>query len=120
MDIEGTGEYVPFVTEFNAHVEHYNNLVHEHRGRLHVKIDISSAEINPVAIQSYTGKPISVIPVVKISKEEKDGKVKIVELTFSKDFTVGYKNNIAIGTATLVITGIGKYSGEIVTTFNIV
>jgi lactocepin len=95
-------------------------LVHEHRGRLHAKVDISNAEIETIAVQSYTGKPISVIPVIKISKEDKNGKVKIVELAFSKDFTVGYKNNVGIGTATLIITGIGKYSGEIVTTFNIV
>jgi hypothetical protein len=120
IDVDGPDEYIAFVTEFNIHVDHYNSLVHEHRGRLHAKIDVSNAEIETIAVQSYTGKPISVIPVVKISKEEKDGAVKIVELVFSKDFTVGYKNNVGIGTATLIITGIGKYSGEIVTTFNIV
>jgi hypothetical protein len=120
IDIDGEEEYIAFVTEFNVHVEHYNNLVHEHQGRIHAKTNISGAEIETIAVQSYTGKPISVIPVVKVSKEEKDGTVNIVELVFSKDFTVGYKNNVAIGTATLIITGIGKYSGEIVTTFNIV
>jgi hypothetical protein len=119
IDIDGPDEYVSFVTEFNVHVEHYNSLVREHRGRLHAKVDVSSAEIETIAVQSYTGKPISVIPVVKISREKKDGAVSIIELTFSKDFTVGYKNNVGIGTATLIITGIGKYSGEIVTTFNI-
>jgi hypothetical protein len=119
INLNGPDEYVPLVTEFNIHVDHYNNLVHERHGRLHVKIDISDAEIDPVAVQSYTGKPVHVIPVVKLRKEEKDGSVTIVELVFSEDFSVGYKNNINLGTAKLIITGIGKYKGEVVTTFNI-
>jgi hypothetical protein len=56
-----------------------------------------------------------VIPEVSISKDDKN-----VELTFSEDFSVAYKNNVERGTATLIIKGIGKYASEIVTTFNIV
>jgi hypothetical protein len=51
--------------------------------------------------------------------KEKDGTVKIVEPVFSTDFTVAYQNNVNPGTARLIITGIGKYVGEIDTTFNI-
>jgi hypothetical protein len=42
-----------------------------------------------------------------------------VHVRFSEDFTVSYKNNVAPGTATLTISGIGKYTGEIITTFKI-
>jgi hypothetical protein len=120
IDLYGPDAYIPFVKEFNVHVEHYNTLVHEHYGRLHAKTDLSSGEVAPIEVQAYTGKPVYVIPSVKIRKEAKDGTVTVVELVFSSDFTVGYKNNVAPGTATLTISGIGKYAGEIVTTFNIV
>jgi hypothetical protein len=119
IDLNGQFAYVTLVKEVNVHVDHYNTLVHEHHGRLHVKTDISQGEIAPIEVQQYTGKPVYVIPSVKIRKEEKDGSVTVVELKFSEDFTVGYKNNVAPGTATLTIDGIGKYVGKIVTTFNI-
>jgi hypothetical protein len=119
IDLNGPDAYVSFVDEFNVHVNHYNTLVHEHYGRLHARTDISSGEIDPIALQSYTGEPVYVIPTVRIRKTEKDGTVSIVKLRFSEDFTVGYKNNVDPGTATLTITGIGRYVGEIVTTFNI-
>lgn len=119
VTIDGQEDYTALVTEYNVHVNHYNTLVHERYGRLHAKTDISVGEVDAVEVQPYTGKPVNVIPTVKIRKKEKDGTVTVVELVFSKNFTVGYRNNVAPGTATLIITGIGKYTGEIVTTFNI-
>jgi hypothetical protein len=118
-DLNGPGEYLPFATEFNVHVDVYNTVAKEHYGRLHAKTSIVGADIDPIATQPCTGKPVYVIPTVRVSKTEKDGTVTIVELRFSEDFSVGYKNNEAPGTATLIITGIGKYTGEIVTTFKI-
>jgi hypothetical protein len=120
IDINGRDTYLPFINEFNVHVTLYNNQVRERYGRLHAKIDISDAEIDPIVVQAYTSKPVYVIPVVKLRKEEKDGTVTTTELVFSEDFTVRYKNNVEQGTATLTVTGIGKYTGKIVTTFNIV
>jgi hypothetical protein len=119
ININGQEDYVAFVTEFNIHVDHYNGLVREHQGRIHVKIDITDAQIDPIPVQPYTGKPVNVIPVVKVRKEEKEGKVTMVELVFSKDFTVRYRNNINPGTASILITGKGKYTGEIVMRFHI-
>jgi hypothetical protein len=119
IDLNGSVAYVTLVKEFNVHVDHYNTLVHERYGRRHVKTDISQGEVAAIEVQEYTGKPVYVIPSVRIRKEEKDGTVTVVELQFSEDFTVGYKSNVAPGTATLTISGIGKYVGEIVTTFNI-
>ncbi|MDR1224791.1 MAG: DUF6261 family protein [Tannerella sp.] len=111
--------YKPLVKEFNVHADHYNTLLHEHYGRLHVKTDISQSEIEPVEVQQYTGKPVYVIPSVKVRRTGNDGTVTVIELKFSEDFTAGYKNNTGPGTATLTLTGAGKYTGEIVTTFNI-
>jgi hypothetical protein len=119
INLNGPDQYVAFVEKFNVTVNHYNTLVHEHYGRLHAKTDITAAAVATIDVQPYSGKPVYVIPTVSIVKTAKDGSTTVVELVFSEDFTVNYKNNAAPGTATLVITGIGKYTGQIVTTFNI-
>lgn len=46
-------------------------------------------------------------------------KVTIKGLTEGTDFTVAYKNNVEVGTATIEITGVEKYVGTIVKTFTI-
>jgi hypothetical protein len=119
IDLNGGDDYAAFAERFNVLTNHYNTLVRERYGRLHAKTDIAPANIAPIAMQPYTGKPVYVIPEVSISKTGKDGDKKIVELVFSEDFLVAYKNNVEPGTATLTIKGIGKYVGELVTTFNI-
>jgi hypothetical protein len=111
--------YTTFVEEFNTLVNHYNTLVHEHYGRIHARIDITPAIIDLIAEQPFTGKPVFVIPNVTLVVKEKDGTEKTVVLEFTKDFTVGYENNVNVGTATLHIIGIGKYVGTLTTTFNI-
>jgi hypothetical protein len=119
INIEGPDYFVDFVKEFNVTTDHYNTLVREHYGRLHARTDITPAEIAEITLQPYTGKPVFVIPSLTLRITEKDGTTKIVEPVFSVDFTVAYQNNVNRGTARLIITGIGKYVGEIDTTFNI-
>jgi hypothetical protein len=114
----GKGTYQEFVDTLNVLINHYNNLVHEHYGRLHVRTDLSTSEMANIPIQSYTGKPIFVIPELTLTVE-REGKVHVLHPMFSEDFTVSYKNNIDPGTATLTVHGIGKFVGEIVTTFTI-
>lgn len=41
-------------------------------------------------------------------------------LTIDKDYTVAYQNNVAVGTATVVITGIGNYKDSMTRTFQII
>jgi hypothetical protein len=118
-NLNGEENYMPFAREFNELVEHYNLLVLEHYGRIHIRTDISSAYIAPIPPQTFTGKPIFVIPVVMLTKTTDEGIAHSVELVFTEDFTLSYKNNVKSGTATLRIQGVGKYKGEIVTTFNI-
>ncbi|MCI8637691.1 MAG: leucine-rich repeat protein [Coprococcus sp.] len=54
----------------------------------------------------YTGKPL-------------EPKVTIDGLKEGTDFTAAYNNNVEVGTATVVITGIGSYAGTISKTFTI-
>ena len=72
---------------------------------------IKGAEIR-VKDQEYTGKALTPPPTVKLNG---------VKLKQDTDYTVSYKNNVDIGTATLSIMGRGKYAGNITVkaTFNI-
>ena len=71
--------------------------------------DIGSAAIDPIADQKYTGSAIAPTPVVKFN----DSKLRAI------DYTVSYKNNTNVGTATLVVTGKGNYKGTKEATFKI-
>lgn len=119
ITIDGPEDAQPLLVEYNTLADRYNGVLKEHYGRLHAKTDISGGEVDPIGVQPWTGKAVHVIPCVRIRRVEKDGTVTVVELVFSEDFTVKFKKNVAPGTAMLIITGIGKYTGEIVTTFNI-
>ena len=119
VSLNGSTTFVAFIEEFNTLVKHYNTLLHEHLGRIHAKTDISNAVISLISLQPATGKPVFVIPEVCLHDSAPDGSVKVTELVFATDFSVDYANNVKPGTATLIITGTGKYKGEIVTTFNI-
>lgn len=72
---------------------------------------MSKVTVAKIKNQQYTGWEI--VPELTV----KSGKVLLVEGT---DYTVAYENNTEIGTATAVLTGIGKYSGEKKVTFKIV
>ncbi|MDR0581702.1 MAG: DUF6261 family protein [Prevotellaceae bacterium] len=117
--LNGAGPYREFITPFNVLVDHYNTLVHEHYGRLHARIDITPSAIGAIPEQPFTGKPVFVLPELTLMVE-REGKQIMLYPVFSEDFTVAYQNNINPGTATLIIKGIGKYAGEITTTFNII
>ena len=73
--------------------------------------DISALTVNKISNKAYTGKAIT--PSVTV----KDGDKKLVNGT---DYTVFYKNNTNIGTATVTITGKGDYTGTKTLTFKIV
>lgn len=73
--------------------------------------DISTLTFSKIGSKAYTGKAL------KPSVTVKDGKTKLVK---GEDYTVTYKNNKKIGTATVTIKGIGSYTGEKTLTFKIV
>ncbi|MEW9077122.1 SH3 domain-containing protein [Terrisporobacter glycolicus] len=74
-------------------------------------IDLSNATVGAISQQEYTGKEIK--PSIKVSYSGK-------ELVLDKDYKASYSNNISVGTATVKITGIGDYTGNITTSFKIV
>ena len=76
-----------------------------------VAASISKATVSAVANQTYTGKALTPKPTVKI------GNTTLKEGT---DYTLSYKNNTNVGTATITITGKGNYTGTTSTTFKIV
>ena len=63
-----------------------------------------------VAAQTYTGKPLTPKPTVKI------GSVTLKEGT---DYTLEYRNNTNVGYATVLVKGKGRYTGTKSATFRI-
>ncbi len=76
-----------------------------------VTYKLSKAKVASIPDKAYTGKAIT--PSVKVTYGKKT-------LAKGKDYTLTYKNNKKIGTATVEIKGKGSYTGTIKKTFKIV
>lgn len=74
------------------------------------KYVIAKARMSAIPSQKYTGEAIE--PGVKLTNGSK-------QLTEGVDYTVEYSDNLAVGKATVTITGIGEYAGTRTATFNI-
>lgn len=72
---------------------------------------ITSSGVSHVGNKYYTGSAVE--PEVNLS-------VKGNGLQQGRDFVVSYSNNVNVGQGTVTIQGIGKYTGTIVTSFNII
>ena len=79
--------------------------------------DISTVidSVDKIDDQTYTGAAIEPKVTVNVKTLR-----PLVTLRRGIDYTVSYKDNVEVGTASAVITGIGKYSGTVVKTFKIV
>ena len=75
-----------------------------------VKANLSDATIAAIAKQTYTGKAITPNPVVKMGS---------TTLKKGTDYTVSYENNVKVGTAKVIVTGKGGYTGTATKTFQI-
>lgn len=73
-------------------------------------IDITKASVSGIISKTYTGKVLKPVPTVKYSG---------TKLRSGTDYTVSYKNNKNVGTATVTITGRGNYAGTLKKTFRI-
>ena len=71
---------------------------------------ISRTKVSGISSKNYTGKAISQALTVK------DGSTTLKART---DYKLTYKNNVNVGTATVVITGMGNYTGTVSKTFKI-
>ncbi len=69
-----------------------------------VSNDISLATVDAIADQAHTGSEIQPSVTVTINGNE--------TLVENKDYTLSYKNNTEVGTATVTITGIGDFVGS--------
>ncbi len=76
-----------------------------------IQASLESAVISPIANQTYTGRPIMPSLTVKVGS---------TTLRQNSDYTLTYKNNTAVGTATVLVTGKGGYIGTKNVTFIIV
>ena len=74
------------------------------------KIDISLAQYNDISSQLYSGQAIC--PQVQISLNSQT-------LILNKDYQVIYSNNKNVGTAEIVVNGIGNYKGSLKIEFQI-
>ena len=93
--VNGMGEYANFSSKANFTI---------------VTRKINKAEINDIQPQKHTGKPVE--PSLTITDNGR-------YLTEGKDYRVSYYNNTSQGTASVVITGVGNYSGSTHTSFKI-
>ena len=73
-------------------------------------IDIGELTYSSIPAKVYTGKPQTPLPVLK------DGNYVLQK---GKDYTISYENNINAGTAKIIFTGIGSYSGTVIKNFTI-
>ena len=74
------------------------------------QVDISEADVAPIAEQTFTGKPLE--PRVSVSYLGQ-------ELMEGEDYVVTYSGNVRVGTATATVEGRGRYTGSVQATFGI-
>jgi hypothetical protein len=108
--LNSTPALVEFANELNKQIDYAN----EHGDHRATKTDIENVIAKPIEPQVETGKPIAYMPELFI---EINGKQ--VELFFSVDYTLTYKNNTKPGIAEMIISGKGKFKGKKIVTFNI-
>ena len=75
------------------------------------RASISGATVGRIDNQNRTGRAITPVPTVTLGGRT---------LSSGSDFTLSYANNVAVGTATITITGVGNYTGSKTATFRIV
>ncbi len=75
------------------------------------KTSIQNAIVDSIEDQEYTGEAIEPLPVVTLDGET---------LVMDQDYELSFENNIEVGQAKIIITGIGNYEDSISVTFEIV
>jgi hypothetical protein len=100
-----------FVRQLNEQVKYFNE--HSHHQTKH---DLAPAAVDSIADQLLDNGAATPIPVVHLTND----KGVTVKLIFAKDFTLTYKDNNRVGTASVIIHGKGAYKGTKMVSFNIV
>ena len=74
------------------------------------KLSVANATVSGLTAKTYTGKALTQTPTVVLGA---------TTLKLNTDYTLSYSNNTNVGTASLIITGIGNYTGTKTATFAI-
>jgi hypothetical protein len=96
----------PLVDLFNG----VNDIRKKYSALSPAKINLAGATTEPLPSQIYTGKALTLIPVVYYEGEE---------LVFTVDFSLSYRNNVEVGEATVIMHGKGRFKGRHTRKFNI-
>lgn len=83
----------------------------EEEDELKIYLSINDTTVEPISPQTFTGSQIKPSVTVKLGEET---------LNENQDYTLLYKNNINVGTATVSIIGMGDYAGTKEVSFSIV
>ena len=112
-DSTKTDAYKAAGAEYRVKIKGINNFAGERTIYFHITTAtlMSKVKVKAIPKQTYTGSAIEPSLTVTCGKEP---------LSLGTDYTVSYKNNIAAGKATAVLTGKGDYAGTKEVTFQIV
>lgn len=105
------GKYTMWQYSQNGKVNGINGNVDLNYYYENTPIDISKATINSISDQKYTGGQIT--PNINLKYNNKT-------LSTNTDYTISFKNNTSIGTATVTIKGKGNFTGSKTITFKII
>lgn len=85
-------------------------------GELHTTFRIKGLSINTVRVTGIVNRVYDGAPKTQnLTVTDKAGN----PLTVDEDYAVTYENNVEVGTARIILTGMGKYSGTLKKTFKI-
>ena len=87
----------------------------DYKGQRTISFKINKASIAKAAVSKIAGKTYAKAKIKPVPRVKFNGK----SLKKGTDFTVKYKNNVNVGTATIIITGKGNFKGKTKTTFKI-
>ncbi|MDR3133776.1 MAG: hypothetical protein LBU42_07110, partial [Prevotellaceae bacterium] len=116
--VKGEATNKEFIAELNALSEKYKENLAQEAGRRRPVHDLAAGDhcvIEPIDVQRYTERAVTPLPKVHYRKEGQP----TLTLTFTKDYTLTYKNNVNVGMAEVTVHGIGDYKGKKSTTFMI-
>ncbi|KAA6301630.1 MAG: hypothetical protein EZS26_002236 [Candidatus Ordinivivax streblomastigis] len=108
----GDTQYNPVVTDINRLIDEMKVILsfRKSTGEAKKKSDLTHAAVSDIPVQTYTGQKLYPDFEVFLRGEK---------LLKGSDYSLEYKDNINVGTASVVIKGREKYTGKKTVTFNI-
>jgi len=120
-------DFAKYVRDLSKRPTKFYNWIDVVKRRIKLGVDDAMSAIMPTAYPEYAATSL-VMASIKVEDQVYTGKalkpavtVKYNNITLrkGKDYTLAYKNNKSIGTATITVTGKGKYAGKRTVSFKI-